>query len=108
MSVLFTLSPKTIISFQDNNIIKANNVYSKKGFTLFLCEDKDALEVLYNNSIYNISVIKRKKDLYWHLTPYKETFFETLVNNQFNTFEMVLYAIQDNEDIHKKGDSQCK
>ena len=43
------------------DIIKANNVYSKKSFTLFLCEDKDALEVLYNNSTYNISVVKRKK-----------------------------------------------
>lgn len=99
---------KNVVVTNMNNIIKANNVYSKKGFTLFLCEDKDALEVLYNNSTYNISVVKRKKDLYWHLTPYNETFFETLVNNQFNTFEMVLCAIQDNEDIHKKGDSQCK
>lgn len=99
---------KNVVVANMNNIIKANNTYSKKGFTLFLCEDRDALEVSYNNSTYNISVVKRKKDLYWHLTPYKETFFETLVNNHFNTFEMVLCAIQDNEDIHKKGDLQCK
>lgn len=99
---------KKVVVTNMNNIIEANNNYSKKGFTLFLCEDKDALEILYNNSTYNISVVKKRKNLYWHLTPYGETFFETLVNNHFNTFEMVLCAIQDNEDIHKKGNSQCK
>ena len=44
-----------------NNIVKANNVYSKKRFTLFLCEDREAPEVSYNNSTYNIGVIKRRK-----------------------------------------------
>ena len=72
---------KNVVVANMNNIIKANNTYSKKGFTLFLCEDRDALEVSYNNSTYNISVVKRKKDLYWHLDKYLKIMLNIIENS---------------------------
>ena len=76
----------TYISDNINNVIEVNNKYKDKGFNIFL--ENEYIEIIYNKSVYKITIIKKDNKLFWHLTPR-------------NSFEMIIYAIQDNESLYK-------
>lgn len=89
-----------IITDNINNIIQINNKYKQRGYELYL--KGNFLEIIYIGIKYQIKIVKHKDGFYWHLKPYKNSFFETKVDNSINTLDMVLFAINDNETIHRK------
>ncbi len=89
----------TYISDNINNVIEVNNKYKDKGFNIFL--ENEYIEIIYNKSVYKITIIKKDNKLFWHLTPYQKNYFETEISTTRNSFEMIIYAIQDNESLYK-------
>lgn len=88
------------ISDNINNIIEVNSKYKNEGFNIFL--ENNHIEIIYNKSIYKIIIIKKDNKLFWHLTPYhQKNYFETEISHSRNSFEMIIYAIKDNETLYK-------
>ena len=86
-----------------NNIIKINNKYKHLGYNIYL--NGDSFEITYNSNKYYLSVKKENNKYYWHLEPYNGSFFETFVDNKICSLDMVICAINDNENIYRKEEN---
>ena len=93
-----TITQRAIVE-NINNIIKVNKIYKYKGYKIFL--NDNSIEIIYNNSTYTVTATQINNDLYWHLKPYNNSYFETKIDNNINSFDMVIAAIHDNETIYK-------
>lgn len=89
-----------IIQNNINTIIRLNHKYKKLGYTIYI--ENNHLTVNVNNSRYKISIINKNKTNYCHLNPYNNSYFETKIDNIIYSLDLVLFAINDNEIIHKK------
>ena len=52
---------------------------------------KNLIRVKYNHHFYYIDIIEENGEFYWKLTPYKDSYYTTIVNDR--SFERVLFAI---------------
>lgn len=78
-----------------NNIDK----YISKGYDIKYDINNNVLIVKYNNkSEYTIKIIQDNNELYWYLEPYNKTYYTTLFENGF---DMVLFAIKENETLYQ-------
>ena len=93
-----TITQRAIVE-NINKIIKVNKIYKCKGYKMFL--NDNSIEIIYNNSTYTVTATQINNDLYWHLEPYNNSYFETKIDNNINSFDIVIAAINDNETIHK-------
>ncbi len=93
-----TITQRAIVE-NINNIIRVNKMYKCKGYKMFL--DDNSIEIIYKNSTYIVTATQINNDLYWHLEPYNNSYFETKIDKNINSFNMVIAAIHDNETIHK-------
>lgn len=87
-----------------DNIIAINNKYKKEGYEIFLTGN--FIEVHYNDVKYSIKIVEKNNKLYWHLKPYNKTYFETQINNDFSSLDMVMFAIYENETIHERNEKK--
>lgn len=87
-----------------DNIIAINNKYKKEGYEIFLTGN--FIEVYYNDVKYSIKIVEKNNQLYWHLKPYNKTYFETLINNDVSSLDMVMFAIYENETIHERKEKK--
>ena len=72
---------------------------NQKGFICEITfpEEKDfCMQILYRGIEYNIQALKREEDYFWHLEPYRQTFFETDLCG-IDSFRLVLTAILENK-----------
>ena len=76
------------------HILKNNKKYVIQGFTIYL--GKYFLRIKYNHHIYKATIIKDGKERYWYLKPYKKSYFTTNAKD-YNSFELVIYAIKEND-----------
>lgn len=73
--------------------------YTKEGFKIKYDTVNNHLIVNYNNSKdYIIKVISYNNNFYWHLSPYKNSYYTTLYSNGI---DIVLFSIKENELINK-------
>lgn len=79
------------------DIHPCNDEYTKQGFkiTQERCTNT-FLNIKYHNHKYKAKIIKIAKEYFWKLTPYRDTYFTTAVENE-NSFELVLCAIKEHE-----------
>lgn len=94
---------KVIVNNIDN-IITINNKYKNKGYNIFLTGNY--LEVYYCGIKYSIKIIKKDNQLYWRLIPYNNAYFETKINNELSSLDMVMFAIYENEIIHERKEKK--
>lgn len=74
------------------NILKQYRKYHVK-----IKYNDENMYVLFNRSLYIVGIT----DNSWYLFPYKDSYFTTSIS--FNgMFDMILMAMKDNEEIHKK------
>ena len=74
------------------NILKQYKQYHVK-----IKYNDDNMYVLFNRSLYIVGIT----DNSWYLFPYKDSYFTTSISFD-GMFDMVLMAMKDNEEIHKK------
>lgn len=80
-------------------IIYHGKEYAKQGFNIFM-HDK-YLRTIYNHHVYKITIVSDNNFFYYYLQPYNKSYFITLANNP-KSFEMVLYAIKEHENLLKR------
>ena len=83
--------------FLTNNMDK----YKDDGYNIKYDINNNQLIVFYHNKEYNVKIIEDNNELYWHLEPYNNTYYTTLYDNGF---DMILFAIKENETIYRKDD----
>lgn len=74
------------------NILKQYRKYHVK-----IKYNENNMYVLFNRSLYIVGIT----DNSWYLFPYKDSYFTTSLNFP-GMFDMILMAMKDNEEIHKK------
>ena len=74
------------------NILKQYRKYHIK-----IKYNDDNMYVLFNRSLYIVGIT----DNSWYLFPYKDSYFTTSISID-GLFDMILMAMKDNEEIHKK------
>lgn len=57
------------------------------------------LLITYRSKEYVVNLIDKDDQLYWHLVPYNNSFFETNIDNGL---DIILFAIKENEDLYSK------
>jgi len=79
-----------------NYIIKSNSRYLAKGFIIYI--GSNYLKIKYNHHYYYVIIIKENNIYYWHLKPYNKSFYTTC-SKTINSFEFILMAIKENDEI---------
>lgn len=74
------------------NILKQYKQYHVK-----IKYNDENMYVLFNRSLYIVGIT----DNSWYLFPYKDSYFTTSISID-GLFDMILMAMKDNEEIHKK------
>ena len=74
--------------------------YYKMGHKITWNLDDSTLIVKYKRKKFVISIVKKDKQYYWHLEPYKKSYFETEVDFEHCKLNYVLFAISESR---KKG-----
>lgn len=79
-----------------NYIIKSNSRYLAEGFIIYI--GSNYLKIKYNHHYYYAIIIKEENIYYWHLKPYNKSFYTTC-SKTINSFEFILMAIKENDEI---------
>lgn len=89
--------PRLLLNQLDNYILKNIDIYEKEGFKItFNCKDC-FLDILYNETEYKVIIISLENKYYWRVEPYKESYFTTEMKNQKQNFDLMLFAIKEND-----------
>ena len=81
------------------SIIDKIDEYSKEGYSIKYDFNDNVFRISYNNSLdYVAKLYNDNNSLLWFLEPYNNSHFTTAYDNGF---EMVLFAIKENETIFK-------
>ena len=95
------IAPRNVLFKQLNMFFKENNYnfekYTKNGYKIHFNFADGLIEIFYNNKTYKLEIFNSDNEFYWHLSPYKNSFFKTKVNNEKTNLDYVLCAIK--EDI---------
>ncbi len=59
------------------------------------------LRIKYNHKIYKVAIIKSEDERYWYLKPYNKSYYTTNARD-YNSFELVIYAIKENNILFDK------
>lgn len=76
-----------------------NNMEYKLQYDLKNCN----LLVKYKEKKYIIKIVNKSGDLYWHLVPYNNSFFETKLDEEKCNLDMVLFAIKEDGDLYGRN-----
>ena len=90
-----------ILDIQIQNIIPDINSYKNEGYSFNINNKENILLITYNNILYEVKIVKIDNDYYWHLIPYNNSYFITNLYNP-NSFNMVLFAIRENDSLYEK------
>lgn len=82
-----------------NYIIKNGKKYTEQGFDIRFGDY--FLRIKYNHHIYKVAIIENKNERYWYLKPYNKAYYTTNARD-YNSFELVIYAIKENDIINMK------
>ena len=94
--------PKLLLKQLDIYILKNINIYKKEGFKItFNCKNC-SLNICYNTKEYKVSIISFENNYYWRVEPYMNSYFETRMNNQKYNFDLVLFAIKEDDLLNRK------
>ncbi|MDD2494527.1 MAG: hypothetical protein PHE29_04965 [Tissierellia bacterium] len=94
--------PNLLLKQLDNYILKNINIYEKEGFKInFNCKDC-FLDICYNTKDYKVNIITFKNNYYWRMEPYTDSYFTTGMNNQKQDFDLILFAIKENDLLERK------
>lgn len=85
---------------QIQSIIPDINSYKNEGYSFNINNKENILLITYNNTLYEVKIVKIDKDYYWHLSPYNNSYFLTNLYNP-NSFDIVLFAIKENDALYK-------
>lgn len=94
--------PKVMIS-QLDLILKNHNKlsqYYKDGFKIIIDLNDSSLIVYYKSKIYNIHIEKENDDFYWILSPYNKSYFKTKIDMETSNFDILIFAIKENEELY--------
>lgn len=98
-----------IMLTQLNKFIADKENYSKyrsEGYTFNFNLLTSELIVNYCETEYIIKITKNNHELYWTLTPYNNSIFNTKLDTDRCNLDFPLFAIKDNEMFYKKkGDN---
>lgn len=76
------------------------NKYEKMGYKILYDIEDHYLLITYRDSTYITKIVEIDSSTYWHLEPYNNSIFTTKLDNP-NSFEIVLFAIKENEELYK-------
>lgn len=78
------------------NYIIPNKLYKGK-FLIYIYRDITLL-IKYHGKEYQVSVIEEDSQFYWHLIPYKFSYYTTNIDN-YSSFDRGLFAIKENDKV---------
>ena len=89
-----------ILVQQIKNISPKADHYKDSGYLIEI--DNDSLEIIYKDQRYTVKVVEEDGSFYWHLKPYNNSYYRTIIDSTGNHFDMVLFAIKENEELYGK------
>lgn len=75
------------------------NQYINDGFTFNYDLYTFELIITYRSKEYVVNLKNKDEQLYWHLVPYNNSFFETSIDNGLY---IVVFAIKENDELYSK------
>lgn len=75
------------------------NQYINDGFAFHYDLYTFNLIITYSSKEYVVNLINKDEQLYWHLAPYNNSFFETSIDNGL---DIVIFAIKENDELYSK------
>lgn len=73
--------------------------YKNLGFKIEIDFSNCELVITYQQRQYVVRLVNKNEQIYWHLAPYNNAFFETSIDNGLT---IVLFAIKENEELFEK------
>ena len=91
---------KELFNTQKINQIQNLESYKNNGYIFNYSNNENNLSIFYNDIHYEVKIIKIENNYFWHLSPYNNSCFVTNLNNP-NSFDMVLFAIKENDTLYQ-------